>query len=96
MRKTLTLPVKPTLAGTIAEYAKALPKPHKSIIQEVTIETRSRLFDPEILPVPKRQKMTKRHQVESTGLPLPPVRKGSMDRPDRSELKNNLTFNWDR
>lgn len=96
MRKTLTLPIKPALAGTIAQYAKSLPKPHKSIVQEAAIETRSRLFEPEILPVPKRRKMTKRHQVESTGLPLPELRKGSMDRPDKSELKNNLTFNWDR
>jgi hypothetical protein len=96
MRKTLTLPIKTALRGTISEYAKSLPKPHENLIREPVIETRSRLFDPVITPLPKRRKMTKRHEIESTGLPMPPRRNGELNRPDKSEMHNNLTFNWER
>jgi hypothetical protein len=94
MRKTLTLPIKTALRGTLAQYAKQLPAPHKSIIQQPVIEARSRLFDPEIVQVPKRRKMKKCHTVESTGLPMPPKARGTMNRPDKSEQRTNLTFNW--
>jgi hypothetical protein len=93
MRKILTLPVK-AAQFNVAEYAKKLPKPHPNIIPEPVIESRSKLFDPEILPVPKRRKMRKCHSVESTGLALPELRQGELNRPDKSEQRNNLTFNW--
>ena len=93
-RVILRLPIRPTLSGTIAQYAKTLPKPHQNLIREPEIMQRSRLFDPEILPVPPRRRMTKRHVVESTGMPMPPRRKGDLDRPDKSEQRTNLTFNW--
>jgi hypothetical protein len=92
----LTLPIKTALRGTLAEYAKTLPKPHPSIIQHEEIETRSRLFEPEFVPVPKRRKLRRCHVVESTGLPLPPRRDGELNRPDLSAPRVNLTFNWER
>lgn len=96
MRKTLSLPIKTALSGTIAQYAKTLPRPHQNLIREPVIETRSKLFDPEILPVPPRRKMKKRHVLDERVFDLPPRRNGDLNRPDRSEQRNNLTFNWER
>jgi hypothetical protein len=96
MRKVLTLPIKTALSGTLAQYAKALPKLHENLIREPVIEQRSKLFDPEIAPVAPRRKMKKRHVVESTGLAMPARRGGELNRPDKSEPRTNLTFNWER
>lgn len=95
MRKTLSLPVKARFDA--AAFAKTMPKPHPSLIQPAVIETKSRLFDPEILPVPKRRKLKRGHVVEAGtfGGDLRP-RRGEMNRPDKSEPKTNLTFNWER
>lgn len=96
MRKILTLPIKTALSGTIAQYAKSLPKPHPRLIQEAKIETRSRLFEPEFVPVPKRQKPGPVRIVErgTLGIAMPPPARGTMNRPDKSEQRTNLTFNW--
>lgn len=99
MRKVLTLPIKTGLRFNAAQYAKTLPAPHPCIIQEPVIEQRSRLFDPEIVAIPKRQKPGRVRRVEREEFTAPaPLRRanGSMNRPDKSEMKNNLTFNWDR
>jgi hypothetical protein len=94
MRKILTVPIKTNLRGTVAQYAKALPKPHENLIQEEKIPEKSKLFDPEIVQVPKRRKMKRGHMVKSTGLPLPALRKGEMNRPDKSQQLTKLTFAW--
>lgn len=96
MRKILTLPIRPALSGTIAQYAKALPKPHKNLMREPVIETRSKLFEPEIAPATPRRKLKKRHVVESTGIAMPARRDGELNRPDKSAPRTNLTFNWER
>lgn len=89
MRPTLSLP-KRTVKSNAAAFANhvgvELPKP--------AIETKSRLFEPEFQPVPKRRKEKRGHLVASTGVPMPNVRQGELNRPDKSTPKTNLTFNW--
>jgi hypothetical protein len=94
MRKILRLPIKTELVFNAAQYAKTLPKPHQNLILEQKIEKKSKLFDPEIVQVPPRRKMKRGYRVEATGWPMPPLRKGEKNRPDKSEQRTNLTFNW--
>lgn len=96
MRKIIRLPIKTALRGTIAQYAKALPKPHKNLVTEPVIETRSKLFDPEIVQVPKRRKEKRGHVIEAGALniPMPPKARGEKNRPDLSTPKTSLTFKW--
>lgn len=94
MRKILSLPVKRNCDA--ATYAKSM-QVHPAIIQPVVIETKSRLFDPEIIEVPKRRKLKRGHVVARGVLGIESkLRQGEMNRPDKSEQKTNLTFNWDR
>lgn len=96
MRKTLSVPIKTELKINIADYARNLPKPHPCIIPQPVIETRSKLFDPEIVQVPKRKKPGPVRQVArgTLNIAMPAIRKGEKNRPDKSQQKTKLTFAW--
>lgn len=99
MRKTLSLPIKSNMSMSIAAYAKTLPAAHPTIPAPPAPPARSKLFD-EPEPAQQRTRTARSgHQVEAGTLgqhyPLAPA-KGTMNRPDKSEPKVNLTFNWDR
>lgn len=95
LKGTLKLPIKAALFDA-AGYAKTLPAPHAKIEAQKP-ETRSKLFEPEFAPAPKRYKDLRGHLVErgtfhdASALKLAG---GTMNRPDKSEQRNNLTFNW--
>jgi hypothetical protein len=95
-RKTISVPIKTDLKIKMSELIKILPKPHPCIIPQPAIETRSRLFDPEIIEVPKRKKPGRVRQVEkgTMNIAMPELRKGTMNRPDKSQQITKLTFAW--
>lgn len=94
MRKTLSLPIKRNCDA--AAYAKSM-QVHPPIPAPPAPPAKSRLFD-EPAPAPERtRKPRSGHQVAAGTLgqhyPLRAA-KGTLNRPDKSEQRTNLTFNW--
>jgi hypothetical protein len=95
MKGTLKLPIKTALCDAAA-YAKTLPPPHPKI-ERPEPASRSKLFEPEFVQAPKFRRPGRVRQVERGTFHDPDelrLAPGAKNRPDKSEQRTNLTFNW--